>query len=695
VKASEMANLSGKMPKTGAIVPYSAHEIKVEKYGGKRTASIFCGTGSRSNGDRVNGQHEGGEVGDSSRKFSSIMTPSSVRDSASVTSVPSVATLESDVSDTFSVVSDLSDLSCMSGAPQSAAERTSRALAAVHGQGETRTRFLRRPRPPVDFSFWECQRRRQSFYPLKKADLVKLQEENFALKRENVNLKSRVESLLRHHQDQRVTPLSLTSEVVISPEEAVQDMPVELRRAARIADQEEMDRLRDSAVRCQNEAEMAQAQLTALQQTLQAAIGDVSASKNEAEALRKSKNRGDEALVRLQHKCQALEADLAAATESISWYKEQLKSHQKAKGDLQQDLDATRREASARLATLTDLEGKLEEAKASADSEREETASKLRRIEREVAEQEALAAEVHREKDAAIARLSEQLTESEDSGVDAVRCLSNSVTGMEAAVCDMRAALMAKERELEEIGCKYEAAAGALDVQSKRLEEAKEENAMLAKSRGRGLSELKAVADEAAREQSKCVDLFADRTQQSLSQMQTRLEELTYKSAKAIELVGGKLKSLERERDAIVTEKTDAIESLREQLDQALDACRDTKQHLHEKENEVTGLRVELKETIERSQRLSEEVRQYPPPSELSTLRQQALKAEQAEREAADLRLVQEEMKASKAAADEKMIEREKEAEGELEHLRQLLIEREDQLRQVSENKEYHFIVIQ
>jgi len=215
--------MSAKAQPQGVIVPYSSDQIKVEKHGGKRTAAIFCGSKSSAvagdNSKRRSDQH-GRKV--SSPRQHKAVTTSSAGESVNISSA--TLNIESDVSDAFSMVSDVSDLSCMSLPPQPSSLvsstgscRSGIVLPLVHGRGgaeEDVSVGRRRTKRPSSssrsassaFPWWRPERRSFTETIMStRTDLVRLQEENFALRRENVNLKSQMEALQRHRLSAPVT----------------------------------------------------------------------------------------------------------------------------------------------------------------------------------------------------------------------------------------------------------------------------------------------------------------------------------------------------------------------------------------------------------------------------------------------------------------------------------------------------------
>jgi hypothetical protein len=695
-KDDEMAT-AGEVRPQGAIVPYAPDQIKVEKHGSKRTASVFCG-------HRRLPDDAGKARFADSRRMHAGKASSSCGDSGAVTMSPAN---ESDVSDTFSVVSDVSDLSCMS-LPQSAGFSTDFArrrcsasvlLAGVHGRGvEGRSSALQK-RPSVNDQaavvLWRPPRHRAA---AARAELTRLQDDNFALRRENVNLKSLIDSLKKHHQEQQRLSPALTMENSLKLGDglvAVDGQESAHQRAVLRAAQDEALKLREMLSLSENDATASQNQVLALKEKLRAATDEL---QNVSDQLKSFKETSETAaadagcaLKDMRNRCQTLEADLAAATESVCWYKEQLQTHQQAKSDVQKELAAARREVSARSAVAAELEARLEEVQATAEAEREDTAAKLRRIEREVAEQEGLAAELHREKDAAIAQLSERLSENAEGhrSLDAVQHLSESVAALETTIDEMKAALQLKEdmiEKLKEDKLKFEVSSSNSLEALKASEKAKQSLQCQLERQRSDVQTLGQTAKDALHANETWTKIMLGKLSTSMDDLDQKWNGFSARSCERAQEAKERFQALSQSNTELQLNLTKALEELAsvkaeaKDMGERLSEANEAREQ-HQQEKDV--LRQDAQANLDEVQRLQALLQDVPAPEELARLQQLALRTEQAEREAADVRQNMEDVEAAKLAAAEKAVEREKEAEEEIERLRALVLQKEDQLRQV------------
>jgi hypothetical protein len=178
------AHLPVEGPKRLEIIPYPASQIKVEKSGPRKTSSVFCAP-------RKTASHKGDK---SPRK-------GHIHDASSVSSVSAVT--DSEMSDSMSVISDASDLSVISSVKKLSlfalddihftAARTTHIIPQVHG--EVHHHGARRK---------ETRRIALDLVPSQpkynQKELARLQEENFQLRRQNVNLRGQVESFQQYQK---------------------------------------------------------------------------------------------------------------------------------------------------------------------------------------------------------------------------------------------------------------------------------------------------------------------------------------------------------------------------------------------------------------------------------------------------------------------------------------------------------------
>ncbi len=732
------------------IIPYRRSELRIQKQGGKQTASaIFCATRKTTSTSATGGG--GAEPSISPRKSSRDgpgggASRALIRDSFSIApsdvSVTFSAANDSDFSDNYSVVSDVSDLSVMSlhnppGLGVGHSSAASVVLPGVHGAGasadkgaaEQRRRDKVRQmsrRLALLQSEKDVFSRRASVSSVQKAQLARLQEANFALQRENVNLKSQVELLQQHQRTAAAEAVLLGAGVgeARSEAEALQ------RAVATTADEGWLGRHRAQLKSTQDELVGLQSELLRKDLELEAARKTVGELKDRVDDLQKEKAsmrmRLDEmkegsATVwshasSVQTKVQTLEEDLKSAVESKEWHQQQLCAAKESRSKAQAELMEARRESSSRAETAARLKGELEASRDELAREKEGFSQKLRKIEQEMAEQESQMDQIQAEKDAAIADLTERLAAFEGDA-RSVHLLSENVQGMEASLGEVRERLELKERDMEEQEgekTRLEEKVASLQnnvselrdkiaIAEASLKEKEEKQMELQKSREtifaekekaeKELEDIKCQSEESHRKinlENELLKVQVDTLSKKLAGSSTKIAELS-------EMVDS-TDEKRKEQSASLSNANLEVASLRAKLQSAEEQWDGLKVQLkqrveennkHKEEN--VELVKQLKEETERCAKYKDEVtllsdrvreleRRSPSPDlngEIMELRREVIRLEQLENECADLRQKVEELEESRAVLGEKLMEAEKEYEEKVEKLREGLSQRD------------------
>ncbi len=705
------------------IVRYQPSEIKVEKQEGMKTASAFCSSRKASDGD---GKPQREFIPHQNRREVSQLQggPLAASDTAS-------AANDSDFSDNFSVVSDLSDLSIMSlhhyvlpsdPFKMGSSSHSLAILPEVHGsdsgkdgkqqqqqqqqQGSKVTSTLLKKRLLLQ-NEKEALQKRTTNLPSQKLQIARLQEANFALQRENVNLRSQVE-LLQQHQKSAPAPFVAPPSVVEDTKEVLNKLAGKSscseHRAQLRSAQDEILRLQNEAARKTLEVVTKSQEAWGLKEKLRGLQEELSSTRQRLKEMKEGSASVWSHNCSMQSKVSTLEEDLESAVKSRDWYQEQLEAAKEWRSSVQERLVETHKEGATKGAAVVRLEGELEAAKEELQREKEEFAQKLRKIELEMAEQEAQLDQIQGEKDAVISELTERLSVSEGD-VRSVHVMAGDVRAMEASVERLQAKLQAKDRAIED----SKEAIAALEARAASL--------------GDQLSDLRdrlAIAESSldrAREDA----IQARKSKETLSadvqKLKGALSEKEFNYVQRRREWEAEKGSLLRERDeasANLECRTAEVHSLRETMGRNEEKAREeaymrekvdqerlallteletSRRSLEESSGKLSRQAEELESRAEENGRLSGEVEELrakveelerarsPSPdlgTELAGLRRQVLRLEQFENEASELRQAREELEGSRAALAEKLMEAEKAYEKEIEEMRAVLAQREE-----------------
>ena len=736
------------MPTPAEVVRYHPSQIKIEKRPGKRTASYFCGLPRRPAAATTPAiEHQEVKEEDSPPRTNATATRS---DAGSSVNMSSSMAEDSDFSDNLSVVSDLSDLSvmtfglsCLSDTSSNHRSRHRNALlAGVHGEPKRSVHRRRRERLQSASSSTNsrtCNQPQQRFFGLhsdsesyekpyslntaQKAEFVRLKEDNFALRRENVNLRGQLESL---QEQQRQSVLRDHMEAVENSNLQQQSSPdlLLLPQGVSAADSTRMQmrQAHDEIFRLKTEDTRMRMELRSLGAELEAQKDRSAKLSDECERTRLAREKAEAAVASLEESLSQLrtaksgaeaqlemaKGDLSRAIESRDWYCEQLKSAQEKRGVAQSEVVALQKESSAKKVAAAELEAEVKSWQLALDDERqkyklekEEFSAKLKRIEAEMTDQEAQLDQIQREKDAMIGELTARLAELEGEVGD-VGSLSEGYKIVQEELDRLKETVQCKEEELT----RSRTAVEQLENQKKAIQEAAEQAKENATEKNAAISRLEIDLQS----RNKLLDGFKESItakeedynmllseKESLDQsMEILLEEMEgHKTAKAkltkqTEEQEKRIEQLEQEmleQHQRLDDTEARATKLKEDVDKREEEREDLKRDLEklDKEREELRSRCEIAETERDQMRKQLDTRPTPSPEpevsalkdEIVTLKQSLLQLEQVENSMLALRDEYDELQEVKERLADKLMESEKVYDEEVEKLRELVLERD------------------
>ncbi len=699
-------------------VPYRPSEIKIEKRGGKQTASaLFCQTRKTSSSSSSKARRN-------SRSNESIQGGSSTAavaasDCASSSAFSSAVAADSDFSDAHSVVSDISDISVMSLQHEQQFRVAAAAIPEVHGDAGTSQRLRSRREKLIsqlgeDFLVKKTVASASSRH---RFQVAKLQEANFSLQRENVNLKSQVEMLLQHKKTDKLDTSDL--EEAKHAKDALQrvarsDFCSEHRAQLRTA-QDEILKMQNEVAKTEMESSRKQKELEEVRERLKQTQEEHAAARKRLMEMKDGSASVWSHASSVQSRVDSLEEELKSMARSKEWYVEQLEAAKESRSKIQDELLEAKKQATARASTIAKLEGELEAAKDNVGKVGEEFAQKLLRIEQEMAEQESQMDQIQAEKDAVIAQLGDRVAAAEGDA-KSVDGISRNISAMEGSLSELREALGKKDRAIKE---------------------AMERNAELEQHKNSAQKELSEIIERIAiseesldKFKAECSDL--QESKEDLSKLLAKVEQ--ERDALAVENEEQKLQMAEsrnlsdrlEEKSKLLAEKDKEIElqrdlclcleSKNEEQCQSLNQLREDKDEMCRRFVDVQAedqrIREELESIIQKRESLSRELLDAnsklseeqasrrdaedrirdlserweshecsPPPdlnTELVALRRDVVKLEQLEIEAGELRQEKEELLMSRNILSGKLIEAEKVYEAEVDKLKAETVQKDE-----------------
>ena len=736
---------------------YHPSQLKIEKRPAKKTAGYFCGAVRRPAAARSRTRADGA----SSSEAAAAPKPNPASEASSTSANASSSINEDDFSgDNLSVVSDLSDLSilsfthsCLSDA--SVARRNSSpynlgksppAIVGVHGGGHIRYGGGQRRRelassrrvPLLSESDSNCDARQRCFSSsISRRELSRLKDDNFTLRRENVNLKGQVESL-QAQQRQWVMPAAAQEQQQQPPQEQKVSSPdllisghlpssttpdqarIQIRQA-----QEEIFRLKAEDSRLRLEVKSKDDDVEALRKKLFKSEEDCSELKKAKQQLECSKSSLEDEVMRRQNVQVSLECqlglcktDLSRAVESRDWYLQQLQSAQEQRNAAQDEIVSLQKEISTKNVAAAELLANAESSRLSLESqsqryeiEKDEFSGKLKRIEQEMTEQETQLDQIQKEKDEMISGLTSRLADLEGE-VGEVGSLSDGYKVIQEELNKLKETVQCKEEELARVRTSVEtleSQKGAAEEQTKEAKEAtvavtKEKNAKVLGleqdliSRNRiieGLKESLASKEENynmlmhekdSLEQS--MELLLEETNE-MKVVVKRLSKRSEDQEKRAELL--EQESLEQHQ--MLDDAEARVVKLKAGLVDGEALCTDLKTKLARSEEVREELREKVGSLESEIARLRGELAARPTPSpepelkdEVIALRQKILSMEQLENEVADLQQELSEVRDLKSRLADKLLESEKVYDEEVEKLRSLVIQRDTLIESMKQN---------
>ena len=724
---------------------YHPSQLKIEKRLAKKTAGYFCGAVRRPAAARTRAD------GESSTEAAAAPV---VPKPPPASEISCTSANEDDFSgDNLSVVSDLSDLSiisfthpCLSDASGARHNSSpynlgkSPAIAGVHGGGHTRRGGQRRRElassgrvPGLSESDSNCGDARQRFFSssISRRELLRLKDDNFTLRRENVNLKGQVESLQAQQrkwvmpaaaqeqqqqqqpQEQKVSSPDLlisghlSSSTSTTPDQA----RIQIRQA-----QEEIFRLKAEDSRLRLEVKTKDDDVEALRKKLFKSEDDCSELKKLKQQLECSKSSLEDEVMRRQNVQVSLECqlglcktDLSRAIESRDWYLQQLQSAQEQRNAAQDEIVALQKEISTKNVAAAELLANAESSRLSLESqsqryeiEKDEFSGKLKRIEQEMTEQETQLDQIQKEKDAMISSLTNRLTDLEGE-VGEVGSLSDGYKVIQEELNKLKETVQCKEEELIRVRSSVETLESQKRAAEEQTKEAKEATVAVTKEKNAkvlGLEQdlisrnriIEGLKESLASKEENYNMLMHEKD--SLEQSMELLLEETNEMKVAVKRLSKRSEDQEKRAELLEQESLEQ----HQMLDDAEARVVKLKAGLVDGEAQCADLKTKLARSQEAREELCEKVdsleseivrlrgeleaRPTPSPEpelkdEVIALRQKVLSMEQFENEVADLQQELSEVRDLKSRLADKLLESEKVYDEEVEKLRSLVIQRD------------------
>ncbi|TRY68602.1 hypothetical protein TCAL_14254 [Tigriopus californicus] len=722
------------------IIQYHPSQLKIEKRCGKKTATMFCATRKPSSASsRLSSTSEGAQKCHTSQTGGSIP--------GSDCTMSSINTDESDYSDNLSVVSDISDLSVLSFPTSltlslSNSRHHSSLIPGVHGQsggasssvaksqlnGDRRMKHMAKKMAllQTEKDAFQKQVNQSSSHRL---EVSQLKEENFRLRRENVNLKSQVESIQTYQKSlvsegNKTTPIEETQQSApdskAEDEVKIYEFRSQLRKSHDQIDrlQTDNDKLKMELKSKSGEVENLRGQISKLSEESNTLKRENRSLRDQFTGLEANQSSLDHVNKSTESKLTLLDSDLKRAIESKDWYQKQLQVAQEQRTQAQNSLVGTQDELSSKNVQIVELRSQLdslqtkyEKEQVKTQSVKDEFAMKLRKIEAEMSDQEIAIDKLIEEKDEVILNLNKKLDESK-----AMADFSGKLQDLESELESLKSSLEEKDREISLLTQTKE----ELEADNKKVRENfrsfQNQHQQSALDSEQKMSSIKSrlvekeMIIEKYREELQKLSRMEEIQDEMEKTLQCAMDELEFKADNEMKLLNeqkelekkieeleqellenhqnlddskaevDQLKTKDLEHEAMVQRLVDESKIILEDRNRTKQANLQMQTELSQAHDQIDKLQQEIT-TL--STKLAEFHSQSPVPDlaqlkeENITLRQQVLHLEQFENQVTELDQEIDQVKQAKANLNEKLLESEKFYLDEIETLRQALDHRE------------------